>query len=93
MDFLTVDQRSHQPIDKPGVDIFDVGIDVADDVTLELVDGLPEVFTLAPLVPHTGQDVSGQIYVCAIGCSDFACAVRRAGVDDGKLVDERVTLH
>ena len=45
-------------VNEAGVDVADVSVDEADDVTSEVIDALPEILSLAAFEAGRGQDVS-----------------------------------
>ena len=75
------------------MDVGDVGVDVGDDVALELMNRFPEVFAFAALEALGGHDVAGVVEFGAEGFGDFAGIVGGAGVDDGDFVNEGEAIH
>ena len=51
-----MNERGDQGINKAGMDVGDIGIDIADNISAELVNGFPEVLTFSPLEAMGGQD-------------------------------------
>ena len=75
------------------MDVLDVRVNVDDDIALQLMDRLPEVLSFTALFFEVGQDIRGKVGVRAEICGDFKRAIRAPAVDDGDLIEKRVTLH
>ena len=92
MDLGVLDERADQAVDEPRMDVLDVGIDVDDDVALQEIEGLPEVFALAALGAFFGEMLGGDVDVGTETGGDLARAVGAAGIDDGDLVQQRIAV-
>ena len=87
------EKRSNEGIDKARMDISDVCVHEADDVSRQLIGALPKVFAFAPFESKAGQDVSRVEKVDPGGGANFRSSVGRPGVDDRELVDKRNVIH
>ena len=75
------------------MDVGNVGIDVADDVSLQLIDGFPQILAFATFVAHFRKNVGGKVNIRAVSGGHLSRTVVRAGIDDCKLVDQSVSFH
>ena len=90
---LIPDEGGDQPINKARVNIGDVGVDIADDVTLQLVDGLPEVLTLSTLEATGWENVSRVVKISTVLLGPFPCAIGRAGINHRDFIEKGEALH
>ena len=88
-----VNERGNQGINKAGMNVGDIGIDVADNIAIELVDGFPEVFTFSPLEAMGREDFARVVEVDSVGPAYFRGAVGGPGVDDRKFIEQGVIVH
>ena len=88
-----VNERRDQTVDKTRVNILDVRINVDDDIALELIDRLPQIFALPAFGARLGQDGRGEVYIGAERGGDLARFVLRARVNDNDFIQQRVARH
>jgi hypothetical protein len=75
------------------VPVLDVGVAPGDEIAGRGVQALPERLPLALVAALAGQHVCVPYDPGTLGGGDRDGVVRRSGVDDEQLIDERHRLH